>query len=139
MKKIILILLFISGYSLGFAQTSSFRVKLYRADEPVYFRLEQTSADIEGYDGDEITVETVASAPAIPPPAAAGSGTGSMLPPGHRNPRPPGEAPGWCWSAGTRSRPGHAGGYGARCGGSRARCATYGRTARSPAAPPSDR
>jgi hypothetical protein len=72
MKKIILILLFISGYSLGFAQTSSFRVKLYRADEPVYFRLEQTSADIEGYDGDEITVETVASAPAIPPPAAAG-------------------------------------------------------------------
>lgn len=72
MKKIILILLFVSGYSLGFAQTSSFRVKLYRADEPVYFRLEQTSADIEGYDGDEITVETIASPTPAPPPAATG-------------------------------------------------------------------
>lgn len=72
MKKIILITLFISAYIQGFAQTAPFRVKLYREDEPVYFRLEQTSADIEGYDGDEITIEAVASPPETPPAAAAG-------------------------------------------------------------------
>lgn len=70
MKKIILITLLISGYSLSFAQTAPFRVKLYRQDEPVYFRLEQTSADIEGYDGDDITVEAVPSAETTPAAAA---------------------------------------------------------------------
>jgi len=72
MKKIILIIVFISGYSLSFAQTAPFRVKLYREDEPVYFTMAQTSADIEGYDGDEITIEAVASPPETIPAAAAG-------------------------------------------------------------------
>lgn len=71
MKKIILITLLTCGCIVGFAQTSPFRVKLYREDEPVYFTLAQTSADIEGHDGDEITVEAVAS-PETVPAAAAG-------------------------------------------------------------------
>lgn len=71
MKKIILIILFTCGYSVVFAQTAPFRVKLYHADEPVYFTLAQTSADIEGYDGDEITIEAVTS-PEITPRAALG-------------------------------------------------------------------
>jgi len=34
-----------------------FKVKLYRADEPVTFKLDQVSANIEGYDGDEVIIE----------------------------------------------------------------------------------
>lgn len=71
MKKIILVILFTAGYSVGFAQTPPFRVRLYHETEPVYFTLAQTSADIEGYDGDEITVEAIAS-PETTPTAAAG-------------------------------------------------------------------
>lgn len=70
MKKIILIILFACGYSLSFSQTTPFRVKLYREDEPVYFTLSQTSADIEGYDGDEITIEAVAATETAPAAAA---------------------------------------------------------------------
>jgi hypothetical protein len=72
MKKIILIILFTSSYGAGFAQTPPFRVRLYHETEPVYFTLEQTSADIEGYDGDEIIVEAVPSPPESIPAAAAG-------------------------------------------------------------------
>lgn len=71
MKKIILLIVFTCHCIVGCAQSSApFRVKLYREDEPVYFTLAQTSADIEGYDGDEITVEAVASTEPAPPAAA---------------------------------------------------------------------
>ncbi|MBW4891718.1 hypothetical protein KXQ82_18480 [Mucilaginibacter sp. HMF5004] len=72
MKISITICFFICAYSLSFAQTSQFRAKLNRSDEPVYLRIDQVSADIIGYDGDEIIIEAVPSVTGVKPAAAAG-------------------------------------------------------------------
>ncbi len=70
MKKTIFIVSFILANSLALAQTPLFKVKQYRADEPVTLTMSMVSANIEGYNGDEIIIETVPSSKVVPPEAA---------------------------------------------------------------------
>jgi hypothetical protein len=72
MKRILLIVLITAGAGHGFAQTSQFKAKLNRSDEPVYITIDQVSATVQGYDGDEIIIQAIPSGPVATPSAAQG-------------------------------------------------------------------
>jgi len=73
MKKIIFLSLFIYCISLGFAQTpAGYRITPTRSDKPIVFAIAQLSADIEGYDGNEVIIENAVPTVKDLPQAANG-------------------------------------------------------------------
>jgi hypothetical protein len=59
MKKILVLTALLWGCGAAFAQNSPFKIKLSQADEFIQFRMDQISASITGYDGDEIIIEAL--------------------------------------------------------------------------------
>jgi hypothetical protein len=60
MKKIFIFTALLLGCGAAFAQNSPFKIKLSQPDKMILFRMDQVSASITGYDGDEIIIEAVA-------------------------------------------------------------------------------
>lgn len=66
MKKIILCIGLLVAFYDGYAQSAPVRMTLSRRDKPITMRIDGISADIEGYDGNELIITPVADSAETP-------------------------------------------------------------------------
>jgi hypothetical protein len=60
MKKFLFLIFISIGFKSVIAQNSPVLFKISEIDKPIVFQMNQVSADIEGYDGDQISIVTIA-------------------------------------------------------------------------------